>query len=167
MLKKCCCCIELRRGSILLGILCTILGLATFIFGTFIYSSLVPTYFQIIYLPIMFSSIFYVVTHGCLWFGAVNYDTIAIMVYLVCQAFMIVGIIGFCIVLMTLINNVLSKQAAEGCGVKDNPSCNVAIVIINIIVAEQFLIILIINIYFWICIYSFYLNLKEGTENIA
>jgi len=138
MLSKCCCCVPLRAGSIVLGILGILAGIAQF----FIIQG--QPWANIV------AGIFYLIAYGALVFGAIKYNAIAVMVNLVCTAIIIV---------VAIIASIMISAAIGSLNLHSNQQSFLAwAVVANILGA-------LLNAYFWVCTYSFYKEMKEGNEN--
>ena len=147
MLSKCCCCVPLRTGSLVLGILGILGAIEQFA---------QPSWGNVVV------GMFYLNASGALLFGAIKYNAVAVLVNLVCTANIIVlelvlAIVAISqIVQLSQITNGLQDQQAIGYQqtvlVTNMASCIVGAVL---------------NAYFWVCNYSFYKELKGGNENPA
>ena len=132
--KKCCCCVDLRTGAIVMAILEIIGGLG--LFGKGVSAGLWPDILN------------GVVTTGagaCLLFGAIKYHQLATQVYLVFQMIAIV-LAGVGIIYAIVVFAALSGAA-------------VALIVIPVII---YVIFASVHIYFWVCVFSFYKGLKTG-----
>ena len=136
MLSKCCCCVPLRAGCLVLGILGILNGIAAFFQGGEEWANITI-------------GIFYLVAYGALVFGAITYNGIAVMVNLVCTA----------IIIILQIIAVIIVSASIG-WVNDSDVQAVLGIAIMLYILEA-----VLNAYFWICSYSFYQELKEGSAN--
>ena len=153
MLTKCCCCISLRTGSVILGVLGLIGAIVTLC-----YSAGNGGYLT--------TGIIYFISHSFLLYGAVTNNYTAVLVYLVFTAIgilldLIFGILIFASVgiLVPALSNdcalILEEKRAEGI------SCDALISATVGTLASVFILNGILNIYFWICCWSFYKELKE------
>ena len=160
MLSKCCCCIPLRTGSIVLAILGLLGGGA--IFAQFFAQS--GGFWVYIV-----EGIFYLFAYGALLFGAIKYNEKAVLINLACTALLILLGIVFAIILLVSIEKFLPKFAYECTGIdlKQGITCDdqklaTAGMPAGILIGSSLL-----NGYFWVCNYSFYKQLKEGYAHPA
>ena len=162
---KCCCCIELRIGAIIIAILELVIGIPYF--AVAIWGSVAPitndvystgNFIGSVFIAIsVFNYLTGVVALGtglCLLFGSIFYNKIATLVYLVFKMIgivvasigMIVGIAGAILVGVILSSNDTNTII--------HPTGALLASIICMIVLAFFSILL--QIYFWICVYGFY-----------
>ena len=149
-LSKCCCCVDLRTGSIviaIIGIICSCgnwgsgfaVGVITLVLG--------------------------VAANVCLLHGAIKYNRTTTLIYLVVEAIFIVSyIVWFCLLMVFLFGPEVSVcwDNWDGSTVYDGKgyTCSVIVaVLISILVAVAIGIGL--SIYFWVCVYSFFQDLKR------
>ena len=137
MLSKCCCCVELRTGSLVLGVLGLLGGVGQFAQGSFWGNFLL--------------GIFYLIAYGALLFGAIKYNPVAVLVNLICT--IIIMVLGVIVAIILLVG---STQFTDS-----NQSGAVLSVGIGYLLGVA------LNAYFWVCNYSFYKELKQGTSNPA
>ena len=162
---KCCCCIELRTGAITIAILDLMIGIPYFaiaIWGTIapiapdLYTSGTPIGSVFITIAV-FNYLYSVVALGmglCLLFGSIFYNKIATLVYLVFKMIgivvaaigMIVGIAGAILVGVILSSNDTNTIIHPSYGLLTSFICLIVLAFISII----------LQIYFWICVYGFY-----------
>ena len=170
MLSKCCCCVPLRTGSIILAVLGILGGVGLFVGSQGFWYNIVL-------------GVVYIIGYPALLFGAIKYNDKAVLVSLVCTAIIIVigTVFGIIIIASTetlipeLANNCastvdVSTNGGNGqidfSGVCDALK-NVARITTIVVAAVIFFSSALLNIYFWICIYSFYKELKGGNVNPA
>lgn len=150
MLSKFCCCVPLRNGSIVLAIL-GILG------GILYLATSQGESHKIVW------GIFLLLVYGSLLYGALSYNKNAVLVCLVFEGMTIVLGIIFGILAIASIDT-LVPQLENNCADiidKGGLTCDqfkfALFTTAGVFIAGSLL-----NIYFWICIYSFYKELKEG-----
>lgn len=125
---KCCCCVDLRVGAIVIAILDIIAGLAGFGRGA--------TWDNIIgCLALLAAGV-------CLLYGGIKYHQITTTVYLV---FQMIGIVMYGIMVILM----LVQGAASG-----NAQVLGVMVALFLVACLQ--------IYFWLCVFSFLKGLKSG-----
>ena len=154
MLSKCCCCVPLRTGSLIMAILGILGGIGFFALsgGEWAY---------------IIQGIFYLLAYGPLLFGALKYNEKAVLVSLAITALSIaIGII-FCIIAIANIETIVPQFANDCASIIDelhrmNLTCDQYKSATIGIAAGSFIIGSLLNVYFWICNYSFYKELKEG-----
>ena len=154
MLSKCCCCVPLRNGSLVLAIFGFVQGIVFLAMSNGAWIHIID-------------GIFYLLAYGFLLFGALKYNEKAVLVCLVCTGVAIVlGIIMAIIAIASI--DTLAPELANNCAAildelhRLNMTCDqfksAAIgASAGIFIAGSLL-----NVYFWICNYSFYKELKEG-----
>ena len=149
MLSKCCCCVPLRTGSIILAVLGILGGFAN-IGGL--------TWYGIL------DGIFYLVGYGALLFGAIKYNQKAVLVNLVFTALLIVVSMVLFIIAIASLETLVPELRCKMPDESSQPSitCGQATTMLYISTGAGFLIGGLLNIYFWFCNYSFYLELKTG-----
>ena len=154
MLSKCCCCVPLRTGSIILAILGILGGIFAFAISRGQWSSIVE-------------GIFYLLSYGFLLFGAIKYNEKAVLVCLVLSAASIILGVVFCIIAIANIEMIAPKLANDCAAMIDElnklgMTCDQFKSTTIGIVAGTFIGSSLVSAYFWICNYSFYKQLKEG-----
>ena len=166
MLSKCCCCVPLRTGSIILAILGILGGLGVFVGSQGFWFNIVL-------------GVFYIVGYPALLFGAIKYNHKAVLVSLVCTAIIIAIGIAFGIIVIASIETFVPEFANNCASMVDVSSngnngqvdisgvCAVVRYTTMGITATIFFASAVINCYFWICNYSFYKELKGGNVNPA
>ena len=138
VLDKCCCCVELRVGTIVIAILQIIGGLGNLGAG--------QGWNNII------GMIMGVAAGACLLYGAIAYNPTATLVNLI---FSMIGIV-FCVIIAII------AFASIAAIPKHNPNAG-ASTGVAIGAGVSFLIVAAVEVYFWICVYSFYKALKSGS----
>ena len=158
MLSKCCCCIPLRTGCIILAVLGILSGIGMLIKG---YSDW----------PYVIEAIVSFAASGPLLFGAIQNNQRAVLVGLIADALLIVFSIVFGIIAIASVETVIPELANNCDGIPDfdqlGVSCDDFKSTMKVTVAAAFVVGGLFNIYFWICIYSFYAELKTTTNNPA
>ena len=151
-LSNCCCCVNLRTGAIIIAVL----GLLAS-FGNFQNGLVVG----------ILTLVGGIVANLCLLHGAIKYNRTTTLVYLVMEAiFIILYIVGLIFIIIGLTNSSV-KECMSGdnwdtvIAYKDSPvTCSVIVgILIALLVA--FIIGIAISIYFWVCVYSFFDDLKR------
>ena len=162
MLSKCCCCVPLRNGSIVLAVLGILIGILIGI-GSFAKSGGFGLHIIV--------AIFYLLAYGALLFGAIKYNDKAVLFNLVLTAILIVlGIVGASIVIATI--QTLAPELDNNCAAlakklaQEHITCD-EMKSATIGTATGILIVTFLQIYFWVCNYSFYKELKGGSANPA
>ena len=156
MLSKCCCCVPLRTGSLILAILGILGGIFSFAGSRGEWSSIIQ-------------GIFYLLSYGFLLFGAIKYNEKAVLVCLVLTAVSIIMGVVFCIIALANIEMIV-PQLANNCAAmideldKLGMTCDQLKSATIGISAGTFIAASLVNVYFWICNYSFYKELKEGAS---
>ena len=157
MLSTWCCCIPLRTGSIILGI--------AGVLGGFPY--LIKGYTNWLYI---IDGILHIVAYGVLLFGAFRYNKGAILAHLIASTILILVFIVFGLVSIFSISNIV-PVLANSCKAIDidlkqrGTTCDQFTTATIATGAAMFIIIGLAEVYFWICNYSFYLELKTGNKN--
>ena len=139
MLHKCCCCIPLRTGSIIIGVV-GILGGISLLIRISVISDIESDWNEglKIYCPDIVASIIILLVYGCLLFGAIQYFKGAVLVYLIFGALFIV---------VSVIFRIYSIARLKG----GDRFQHVASLMFYVL----------FSMYFWICNYSFYVELKK------
>ena len=135
-LNKCCFCVDLRTGAMIIAVL-EILG------G---FSVLGQSYMA----RYIVTCITLVVSGSCLLFGAIKYNWTATLVNLVFSA---IGIV-LCIIVTVMLFVAVGTVGMSG---QNNAYWTTSIIQCVTWIACVF-----VKIYFWVCVYSFYKNLKSG-----
>jgi len=125
---KCCCCIDLRAGAIVIAVLNILAGLGNF--------KNINEWESIV------AGIVGILAGACLLFGAIKYNQIGVIVHLV---FSMIAIVMY--VILGIIILVLALQHA--------------VYYILAFMAAYFIAAM-IQLYFWLCIYSFLQGLKSN-----
>ena len=161
MLSKCCCCVPLRTGSIVLGVLGLLGG-----FGNFLQAGGSWAYIIL--------GIFYLIAYGALLFGAIKYNDKAVLVNLVVTAIIIVLGVVFAIIILVDIEVVVPEFAnncaffAEELGQAITvETCDQLKALTGGGTAAVYFFAALLNSYFWVCNYSFFKELKGGSANPA
>ena len=148
-LKKCCCCVDLRSGALVIAILGTVLAVAGVTFAVLDMAMVfgdddigVP-----VHIPVLIYFGFELLASICLLVGAVKRENISTMIYLVLEMICIALDIIYCIFIIDI--------ALNGHGEVDASATSVIICAILVAVTNVAL-----SIYFWICILSFWKELK-------
>ena len=159
MLSKCCCCVPLRTGSIILAILGLLGGIGTFATSKGFWGSYIL-------------GVVYLVAYGALLFGAIKNNDKAVLINLV-----FTGIIMVLTVILGII--VIASIGIFAPGLENNCAAIASWLRQNQITCDQFkgttigraagifFVSALINGYFWLCNYSFYKELKGGNANPA
>ena len=150
--SKCCCCVDLRTGAIVMAILQLIGGAGMFANG--------GAWQDIL------NAVVGIGAGACLLFGAIKYNQMATLVYLVFQMIaivligvaMLVAIIGGTAVTVAVSGDPDLHQGNQD--VQDAVQVGGAIVIVMACV--MYGIYASFYIYFWVCVFSFYKGLKTG-----
>ena len=155
MLSKCCCCIPLRAGCIVLGIIGILVSLIEHIpviYGFGAYLLIIPLLFDL-------------VCYGTLFVGAIANHTTIVLVHLV--MYILVMIIDVIFIILMAVNITTLMPALIDCKdfkeeFDEDGDCedyrkgvaNAAIIIV--------ILVLVLNIYSGFCSLSFYLELKQN-----
>ena len=159
MLSKCCCCVPLRTGSIILGIIGILSG------AGFLLKGYTDWYYII-------DGLLQIVAYGVLLFGAIKNNKTAVLVHLVASAIIIVLSIALGIVAIVSIDIIVPGFANNCQGMREELKqlgwdCEHLKTGIIAKTAGTFIVAGLISIYFWICNYCFYKELKKGDNNPA
>merc|ERR1712018_55064 len=131
--NNCCCCIELRTGCIIIGVLQILGGLGNF---------KPPLEWFTILLAIVS-----IISGCCLLFGSIKYNPIGILINLIFTAITSL----FCLIVAIMIFYAVATyhtSREEFIG--------------YMIAGGVYLVALAINVYLWLCVFSFYKKLKSG-----
>ena len=139
-LNKCCCCVDLRTGAMIIAVLEIIGGFALLGKSPIAWDTIV-------------TCITFVISGACLLFGAIKYNWTATLVNMVFSA---VGITLWIIVAVMFF-----VAAGVGSGQVSSQQKN-AYWTASIITGVILIAVVFVKIYFWVCVYSFYRNLKSG-----
>ena len=159
MLSKCCCCIDLRTGSLILAILGILGSILTFATSDGDW-------------PLIMQGTFNLLAYSFLLFGALKCNEKAVLACLICTGFAIAWGIIFTIIVFVSIA-LFKPELDNNCEdiieqlKKLGTSCDQLKHITMGIAAGSFIAGSLINIYFWICNYSFYKELKKGRNGIS
>lgn len=175
---KCCCCVELRIGAIIIAILDLLIGIPYFAVAiwasvgithvtTDVYTSDTPIYSVFIAITV-FNYLTSVVALGmglCLLLGSIFHNKIAILVYLVVKMIgivvasigLIVGIAGAILVGVALSLNDRNTIIHPSYGLLAAIICAIVFTFISIL----------LQIYFWICVYAFYTRELKSREIVS
>ena len=135
--NKCCCCLDLRVGSIVIAVLQILQGLGSFSEGT---ASIV-------------SGIACIAAGALLLYGAIKYHQTAVLVYL------IIGMIGIVLVVIKAIMSFIAIGTIPAtCRSTACSNAQSTLTIYGI----AFLVGAALDVYFWLCVYSFHKGLKSG-----
>ena len=136
MLSKCCFWVPLRTGSILIAILGLLIAIATLVYsgGSWLY--------------IILGS-YYLIAEATLLFGAITCNKRAMLVYLVCSAIFPFIDIVFGIIAIISIDTIIPDEYLN---IYKDP---IAMTVVFCVAGS------LMNIYFWLCNYSFYKKLKK------
>ena len=165
--SKCCCCIPLRTGSLILAIFGLLGGIWNLYSGIAVATGTAgaAVWFNII------DGIFYLIAYGSLLFGAIKYHQRAMQVNLVFTAIIVVVEVISAILIFASIETYLPEfrnncaalgglnQSVFTCDQLKSTAIGTA--------AATVIVGTLLNIYFWFCNYSFYLELKTGGGNPA
>lgn len=149
---KCCCCIDLRVGAIIIAILDILGGLGNF-------SGSWPNYLI---------GVASVAAGVCLLFGAIKYNQIATIIHLVLAMLSFVLYVVGAILAIVLGGVAASSTTSTIDGLNtgqtdlNNAVTGVAVGV-TVVVAVLLIIIALIMLYFWFCVFSFYKGLKSGS----
>ena len=158
MLSKCCCCISLRTGSLIIAILGILGGII------FLGHSMTFHGFLILVVPV----------YGFLLYGAIERNEYAVLVWLLFNGVAIVLkiILGIIVIVgIIFIANIDNCSAV----LEESKSIGLCFQIQNAmehpvglaIIVGIFIFGILLNIYFWICVYSFYKELKKEVEGFS
>ena len=143
-LKKCCCCVDLRTGAIVMAVLEIIGGLGMFAGGLW---------------QDILSAVVTIGAGVCLLFGAIKYHQLATLVYLVLQMIAIV-LSGVAMIMVIIAATAIT--ATGNSGVQGNAVGGTSVIVLASVLAAFYGIFTSLNIYFWVCVFSFYKGLKTG-----
>ena len=156
-LGKCCCCVELRTGAIIIAVLGLIAS-----FGSFQHGVVIGIIFFV----------YGLVQNLCLLHGAIKYNRTTTLVYLIMEAIYIILLLVSWI--MTIVG--MASDEVKPCWKEENLNDDTKIdlgwsewdaascsVIVGVLVAifVVLTIMMAISIYFWACVYGFFVELKQ------
>ena len=153
MLTKCCCCIPLRTGSIVLSVLGLMGGVGMMLRDFSDWSNVV-------------SGILTILAYATLMYGCLKNHPTAVLVYLVLDALAIIFSIFIAILSIAAVT-FMFPYIADECAkaMYTTEECdNLKAATIGF-AASLYVGIAILNSYFWICVFSFYKELKSGVKN--
>ena len=156
-LGKCCCCVELRTGAIIIAVLGLIAS-----FGSFQHGVVIGIIFFV----------YGLVQNLCLLHGAIKYNRTTTLVYLIMEAiFIILLLVNWILIIVGMASDEVKPCWKEenlnddtkidlGWNGWDEASCGV---IVGVLVAlfVVLTIMMAISIYFWACVYGFFVDLKQ------
>ncbi len=145
-LNKCCCCVDLRTGVMIIAVLDIIGGFALLGKPPIDWDTII-------------TCITVVIAGACLLFGAIKYNWTATLVNLVFSA---IGIVFWIIIVVMLFVAVGVQSSKQMAGHQKNAFWTASIITGVLLIAVVF-----VKIYFWVCVYSFYRNLKSGNISAA
>ena len=170
---KCCCCIELRIGAIIIAILDIVIGIPYF--AVAIWGSVAPITNDVYSTGNSIGSVFIAIsvfnyltgvvalgTGLCLLFGSIFNNKIATLVYLV---FKLIGIVVAAIGMIVGIAGVIILGIAISSNSYGYPNHGLLALYICLIVSDFISILL--QIYFWICVYGFYTRELKRREIVS
>ena len=161
---RCCCCFDLRTGSIIIAILHIVVSLGMLSFGLSeyrdfnIWTSIYRNIGTAIRLSILLDCVAGVAAGICLLIGEIKSNASAILVYLI-----LAGINFFirCVIGLLIFGPIVAfgffYRDRNSRGFQFNEGHVIVISIIGILIAVMAL-----SIYFWVCVYRFYLLTKYG-----
>ena len=133
-----CCCLDLRDGAIAIAVLEMLIGLGSF--GSF--ANGFNWIAILIFLPNVASGI-------SLLYGAIKHNSTAVLVNLILS---LLGVVFLIVMSLLALIPGASMTLVEQRGAQ----------IIMIVLGSIYLLITLIQIYFWICVYSYFRKLKSG-----
>ena len=154
-LGKCCCCVELRTGAIIIAVLGLIAS-----FGSFQHGVVIGIIFFV----------YGLVQNLCLLHGAIKYNRTTTLVYLIMEAiFIVLLLVNWIMIIVGM-----ASDEAKPCWKSENKDLEIDLewsgwdkascgVIVGVLVA-LFVVVTImmaISIYFWACVYGFFVDLKQ------
>ena len=160
MLSKCCCCVPLRTGSLVIAVLGILgaLGILASSKGQW---------------PSIVEGIFFLLPYAFLLFGAIKYNDKAVLVCVVLTALSIIIGIVFGIIAIVKIE-IINPLLANDCEAFDYASdftffldCDKEKFKARAITAAYLFVLSLVEVYFWICNFSFYKELKKGGGEAA
>ena len=159
MLSKCCCCVPLRTGSLLIAVLGILGAIGIFVSSTNkqAYNKLVDHSTHLQWANIV-EGIFLLLPYVFLLFGALINNDKAVLVCLVLTALSIIIGIIFGIIAIANIEILFPQLAAWNAShsIWSYARCTLSVEATKLMCPS------LVQVYFWICIYSFYKELKEG-----
>ena len=164
MFTKCCCCVPLRVGCMVLAVIGLMGAVGLIISGHSNWSNVVY-------------GIFNIVPYAALLLGAIQNNHTAILFYLVLEAIAVILGIVFGVIVVAASTAILTTGLDVNCSQLNQLSgqhlnlsaqdCNEVKAGAIGIIAATFWISALLNMYFWACVYSFYKELKSGGGNSA
>ena len=153
MLSKCCCCISLRTGCIILAILGFLNGIITFAYSK-------REWFTIVHV------IFLLIGNGILFFGSIKKNYKVVLASLVFIGTAIVYGIVLGVITIADMDSAF-PELANDCVLMENElktlgmDCNKFKSTTTYLTVGALVFFNLVEIYFWVCIYSFFLQLKN------
>ena len=144
-LNKCCCCVDLRTGAMIIAVL--------YIIGGFGLLGKPPITWDTI-----LTCITCVISGACLLFGAIKYNWTATLVNLVFSAVGIASWIIVTVMLLLVAFGLVSGQQMPNHQKNAFWTGSISAFITGVLLIA----VVFVKMYFWICVYSFYRNLKSG-----
>ena len=135
--NKCCCCIDLRTGCIIIGIL-QIIGGPGNLSQSVNWASII-------------GAIASVIAGACLLFGSIKYNPIGVLINLVSTAISSLFLLILAILVFVLLG--YSDAALRQVGLNKTTVAALGV---------AYLLVFAFNIYIWLCVWSFYKKLKSG-----
>ena len=150
--NKCCCCVDLRTGAIVIAILQLIGGAGCFGMGASEWQNIL-------------NGVVGLLAGVCLLVGAINYHQTATLVYLVLDMIAIV-LVGVAMAVIIIGGATVTASASGYPDLQDNQGAQDVVTAFGAIFITIFAIvyglIALFYIYFWVCVFSFYKGLKSG-----
>ena len=153
LLNKCCCCVDLRTGAIILAVLGIVSSVSLCISGQAGWQDVIGLILGLI-------------TNGCLAFGAIKYNKTATLISVVVEMIYIVWLVIVLVLLIVWGSAATVASQSPNLNSDEKEPADVA-VRLTWGVAAAYGCCLALEVYFWICIYSFYQALKGGSYSPA
>ena len=144
-LSRCCCCIELRTGAIIIAVL-GILGS----FGGFGNGWIAGVCVLILGL----------VANCCLLHGAIKYNKVTTTIYLVLEMISIILIVAAAVFAIVVIAGATAVGTAASSWDAGNVA-STAVLVVGIVSLVAYIIGIALQIYWWVCVFSFLKELKR------
>ena len=149
--NKCCCCVDLRTGAIVIAILQLIGGAGCFGMGASEWQNIM-------------NGVVGLLAGVCLLVGAINYHQTATLVYLVLDMIAIV-LAGVAMAVIIIGGATFTASVSGNPDFQDNQGAQDVVTAFGAIFITIFAIvyglIALFYIYFWVCVFSFYKGLKS------
>lgn len=152
-LGKCCCCVDLRTGAIIIAVLGLIASFGNFQHGVVMGS---------------ITLVYGLISNLCLLHGAITYNRTTTLVFLIMDAIgIIILLVSWILIIVAMASDEVSPcWKSENGDLKmeyagyDAVECSVVVAVL-VATLVGVTIFLVVSIYFWACVYGFFVDLKQ------